>query len=56
MARPIATRWRCPPDSVLRQAVSIGRELQHLGRLLDLLADLGPVACPAFSSAKAMFS
>ena len=30
MARPIATRWRWPPESWPRLAVEIGRQVQHV--------------------------
>jgi hypothetical protein len=36
IARPIATRWRCPPESSFG-ALQVGREVQDLGGAADLL-------------------
>ena len=44
MARPIATRWRWPPESCLREAVEQRPEAEHLRRLVDARARSRPGA------------
>ena len=41
MARPIATRWRCPPESAFGRRSRYSVEAQDRRGLADLLRDLG---------------
>ena len=44
MARPMATRWRWPPDSSRGLARQVRAQLEDPGRLVDALLDLGSSA------------
>jgi len=41
MARPIATRWRWPPERLAGLAVEVLGEVEDASRLVDLLVDGG---------------
>ena len=41
MARPIATRWRWPPESWRGRRSSSGADAEHVGGAVDPRVDLG---------------
>ena len=57
MARPIATRWRWPPESCARLAVEQRAEPEDLGGAVDLARAISAFGVPReLAGAKAMFS
>jgi hypothetical protein len=54
-ARPMATRWRWPPESWLGLRSKQVADLQHLGHLVDRLLALIAAGTPRISMPKEMF-